>query len=191
MITRFAVGTPDGPRSATWRLWRHTNPRKADVFLAPRSLASMLKVSFHESGEVRDAFTREYTVQHRDVSSQGGTRSRLVWHRADYAQTGVVRLYQLCIPHSELRIWPSEENGPTGDIVWIPPSPLGDATLVELVLTRPGLESLQLNDFVPATPGPLAHWYLPTGENFLALPRVGSIDNAGKQQIAEAAAAAA
>jgi hypothetical protein len=60
-------------------------------------------------------------------------------------------------------------------VVWIPASPSYDATYVELVVTRPGLESIELRRFVPATEGPLAHWFLPNGENFLALPRYAAL----------------
>jgi hypothetical protein len=39
-----------------------------------------------------------------------------------------------------------------------------------------------------ATEGPLAHWYLRTGENLLAIPRYGDLDEASIGQIAAAVA---
>ena len=186
MVKRFAVGGPNDQRSAVWRLWRHGNRSKADVFLAPRSLAGALKVSFHQSGEIRDAFTSEYGLQH--AGRRGLKRARTIWQRADFSAGGFARLYQVVIPHSELRVWPLEPGLSEDEVHWIPAADGWDATFVELAVTAPGRESLELRSFVPATTGPLAQWYLPTGENFLALPRYGNLDQTARKHIVEAAA---
>lgn len=176
MKIRFAVGAPDGPRSAVWTAWRHTNRRLSDVFLAPRSLAGTLKISFHESGQIRDAFTAEYFVQHAGLAAALPTRARVVWERQSYSEAGAVRIYQVCIPHSELRSWPLEAGLAPTDISWIPVSAAYQCTCIEIVITRPGLENLELKQFQAATHGPLAHWYLPSGENFLVLPRFANLE---------------
>ena len=137
MEARFALGSPMGPRSAVWKVWRHTNRRKADVFLAARSLASAVKISFHESGEVRDAFTSEFQVQRRTQDPTAAQRERLVWTRASYAESGIARLYQVCIPHSELRNWPLDDDLTPDDVSWIPIAEPWNATFVEFILTRP------------------------------------------------------
>ena len=186
--TRFAIGSPTGLRSAVWRAWPHTNRAKADVFLAPRSLVKILKLSFHESGEIRDAFTSRFALQTHDPLTPGGGRARLVWKRTDYTSTGVARLYQVCFPHSELRQWPLDPDLNPADVSWIPLREDRDATFVELVLTRPGIEELELLNFEAATTGPVAHWYLPTRENFLILPRTGPLDDAAVQHIRDAVA---
>jgi hypothetical protein len=56
-VLRFAVGSPLGPRSRTWRLW--VRKRKNDVYIASRRLAGSVKVSLHEPGPSRFALTRE------------------------------------------------------------------------------------------------------------------------------------
>jgi hypothetical protein len=57
-VARFGVGSADGPRSAVWRLW--TGKGTSDVYVAARTLGGNLKVSLHESGVWRYAFTKEY-----------------------------------------------------------------------------------------------------------------------------------
>ena len=173
MTTHFAVGSPDSSRSAVWTLWRHTNPLKSDVFLAARQLAAVFKISFHERGETRHAFTFEF--QHRHGTLSGG-RARHIWRRPDYDEAGIIRLYQVCIPFSELRAWPLDDAESAKSICWIPRSPAGNAVFVEMLLTRPGLTGLEIRGFAPATAGPLVHWFLPSGENFLVLPRIGRLD---------------
>jgi hypothetical protein len=41
-------------------VWKRRNAAKSDVFLAARSLTGTMKVSFHEGGAMRDAFTNEF-----------------------------------------------------------------------------------------------------------------------------------
>jgi hypothetical protein len=57
-IVRFAVGSPDGPRSRTWRLW--VPKGKSDVYVSSRRIASSIKVSLHEPGPARFALTSEF-----------------------------------------------------------------------------------------------------------------------------------
>ena len=53
---RFAVGKPQGPRGNVWRLWT----RKNDVYISAWALTSVQKISLHESGVWRHAFTAEH-----------------------------------------------------------------------------------------------------------------------------------
>jgi hypothetical protein len=185
MVVRFAVGGPGQPRSSAWRLWRHTNPLKSDVFLAPRTLAGTLKISFHESGEIRDAFTKEFQLQHGAANTQG--RARLVWQRGAYSEeVGAIQLYRLVFPHSELRDQPIAERIDEDAVIWIPASHRGNATFVELILTHPGIHALELGNFIPSMDGPLAQWHLPTGENFIAVARVGQLEPEALRQIQDA-----
>jgi hypothetical protein len=85
-------------------------------------------------------------------------------------------------------VWPLERGLDPDEVYWIPAADGWDATFVELGVTAPGRESLELRNFLPATTGPLAQWYLPTGENFLVLPRNGNLDQASRKHIFEGAA---
>jgi hypothetical protein len=173
---RFAVGAHDGPRTAVWRAWRHGNAAKSDVFLAARSLAGVLKISFHESGEIRDAFTSQYQGQLVSSGAAGGGRLRIAWQRSSFLDTGAVRMYQVVFPHTELREWPLEVGLTPDDVRWIPASTDFDTTCVEFVVTKLGLDEIELKGLRPATDGPIAHWFLPSGENFLVLPRYADLE---------------
>lgn len=176
MPLRFAVGTHDGPRTAVWRAWKHGNAEKSDVFLAARSLAGILKISFHESGEIRDAFTSHYQGQLVSSGMAGRGRLRIAWQRSSFEPTGAIRIYQVVFPHTELRAWPLEGRLTPSDVSWVPPNSDFDTTCVEFVVTRPGLDEIELKGLRPATGGPIAHWFLPSGENFLVLARYANLE---------------
>lgn len=55
---RWAVGTPDGPRSQSWSLFGSTN--HDDVYLGPRCQTGAIKLSLHRSGRWRMAWTEKY-----------------------------------------------------------------------------------------------------------------------------------
>ena len=62
-------------------------------------------------------------------------------------------------------------------MTWVPLARETNATFVEFLLTRRGIESLQMNNFQPTMDRPIAHWYLTTGENFLVVSRAGHLDD--------------
>ena len=44
---RFAVGSPDGPRSSTWRIWVE---KDSSIYIGPRDTGGQFKVSLHPRG---------------------------------------------------------------------------------------------------------------------------------------------
>jgi hypothetical protein len=58
---------------------------------------------------------------------------------------------------------------------------------VEFFLTAPGKPELEMRGFEAATDGPIAHWFLPSGENLLVAPRFGDLDDNAQKLIREAA----
>jgi hypothetical protein len=82
LAIRLAVGDPDGPRSTVWRVW--ANRRSSDVYVAARVLGGVAKVSLHQSGRWRFAFTTEFDIKqavgkggsspHRDAAAPGEAR---------------------------------------------------------------------------------------------------------------------
>lgn len=187
MKVRFAVGSPQGAHSSVWRLWRHTNPARFDVFLATRAIAGAMKISFHESGEIRDAFSQQYHVKHFDPA-RPRRRERAVWDRKPYSAGGIARVYQVCIPHSELRPGPLGKGLKETDVQWIPPSESRNATFIEFMMIQAGRDSVELRGFEAAPLGPLARWFLPNGEHFLAVARYADLDDIGKAHIRAAVA---
>jgi len=52
---RFAMGSPNGPRSSTWSIIGHKRTR--DLYIGCRSNMHEVKVSLHESGRWRFGYT--------------------------------------------------------------------------------------------------------------------------------------
>jgi hypothetical protein len=77
LVARFAVGSAEGPRSAVWYLW--TGKGTSDVYIAARALIGNLKVSLHESGVWRIAFTEE----HKEGQASTHDKDRVIerWNR--------------------------------------------------------------------------------------------------------------
>ena len=71
-VLRFAVGSPMGPRSRTWRLW--VPKQKSDVYISGRSLANSVKVSLHEPGPSRFALTNDWVAQTSFQAPKGRDR---------------------------------------------------------------------------------------------------------------------
>ena len=57
MKYRFAVGSQNGARSSSWKLWSQGD----EVYLADRYLAHKQKFSFHKTGRNRWAFISPLT----------------------------------------------------------------------------------------------------------------------------------
>ena len=74
-VVRFAVGDPDGPQSPIWLLW--TSRNTSDVFLAASIIADQAKVTFHESGRWRKAFTEKYAGGPNPYVKPGEDRATL------------------------------------------------------------------------------------------------------------------
>jgi hypothetical protein len=55
MEYRFAIGSENGPRSSSWKVWSHGD----EVYLADRNLGHVQKFSFHKSGINRWASIHE------------------------------------------------------------------------------------------------------------------------------------
>src|SRR5664279_6348545 len=62
-VLRFGVGVPDGRRSSTWSVI--ANKTKRDVYFGPRRGLATFKLSLHESGVYRFAYTEEWAKAQR------------------------------------------------------------------------------------------------------------------------------
>ena len=56
-VLRWAVGTPESPRSSTWRFWAN---KKGDFYLSMQSAVGIVKASFHTDGNCHIGHTSEY-----------------------------------------------------------------------------------------------------------------------------------
>ena len=136
---RFAVGSPSGLRSTSWRIWSARNTQ--DVYMAPRKMAGIKKTSFHKSGSWSYSF-----ISSEKVLSQlpeNVSRHTDIWQRPESLGGGWWRGYEIIVPWTELRRWPDREPG---DIVFAPPPPYGCWTCIEVFFAEAGDVRLDVTD---------------------------------------------
>lgn len=127
---RFAVGKPEGPRSAVWRLW--TN--QSDVYVASRNVAVATKVSLHGSGKWRAAYHGPGLV----FVDPGKDRAFDKWERPSEAVPGLTVALLIMVPSSEVTMPPHPEDMHDlrrVKIEWVPPAPEGRLTQFHVVFT--------------------------------------------------------
>jgi hypothetical protein len=130
-----------------------TSRTKGDVYVSARALTSVLKVSLHESGDWRHAFTDTRGMAH---VPPGQDRAMSRWHRPPEFAPGVTRAFEIIIPASEVTKPPYLEwdknfrpEYADKEIVWVPPPPEGYATHFTVVFTSAEATA----DTLPAWPG--------------------------------------
>ncbi len=130
---RFAVGMPDGPRSAVWRVWM--NERRDDVYIAARGLASELKVSLHPDYWYY-GFTDHHVKKGSPFLAPGEDRKRSVWERPPEFAPGWTRAFVILVPGSEVVAAPGRYEG--SEAVWLPRAPDGEVTNFTVLLSKSG-----------------------------------------------------
>lgn len=123
---RFAVGSPDGPRSAIWSIVG----QKYDAYVIPTELKSVAKISFHlRTGEFSWGYTREYFDANReqipkqakeygvDVQVRGRDFER--WSRPPQYHAGMTLPLRIYVANEALQ--PEPELQTQGPIAWTTP----------------------------------------------------------------------
>jgi hypothetical protein len=129
-VLRWAVGSSDGLRSSTWRLWGN---KKGDIYVAVRSLGGITKASFHRDGRCQVGFTEDYGAT---ACQRFGVTSRH-WQRWQLPADPIVRVLQIVVPHSELRAF-ADRNPP--ELTWLLTPPEGSVAIVSIAVSAPGVE---------------------------------------------------
>lgn len=130
-VFRFAVGSAEGPRSASFRVWVTA---RGDVYASARRLGATIKVSLHASGRWQWSFTEEFYDDKARGWIRRPSRHVFTWQRPAEIAPGVTLALRLVVPDSELTAFSFREEG----ILWLPRP--GDSRVVEitLLLLRPG-----------------------------------------------------
>jgi hypothetical protein len=128
---RFAVGSPTGLRSSTWRIWsaKHTK----DVYLAARSIAGLQKVSLHETWSWSHSFVSDERA--KPFVPPGSSRHIDIWPAPPSFGEGWRRGYCIIVPSTDLRPWPQPEPG---DIAFAPLPGTGHWVYIEVVFVAAG-----------------------------------------------------
>ena len=124
---RWAVGSPSGRRSSTWRIWGN---KKGDVYLSVRALGGILKVSLHKDRRCQVGFTSEYA---EEATSKFGTTSRH-WSRWTLLERPVVRAIQIVFPDQDLAFFETDDSK---QMRWLPAPGPGHATVVSIFIAEP------------------------------------------------------
>jgi len=134
-VLRFAVGTADGPRSSTWRLWV---PRgKSDVYVSSRRIANSVKVSLHEPGPARFALTSEFVREQEFVAPEGyDHRMAKEWKRPRTSPGRVARPLAIVVPWDEVI---DREDRDTDGVLWSAQPPEGCAVHFDIIFVPPGM----------------------------------------------------
>jgi hypothetical protein len=136
-VLRFAVGSPDGARSRTWRLW--VPPRKSDVYVSCRRMASEVKVSLHEPGPSRFALTREHVEGPSPIAvPHADPRGPVEWDRPRprLPDIPMTRPFAILVPCEEVLDRGGSEKGP---VIWTAPPGPGRCIEYDLLYSAAGL----------------------------------------------------
>jgi hypothetical protein len=122
---RFCVGPWNGRYSSVWRIWGN---KKDDVYLAVRVLAEHLKVSLHQSGRFRIAFTDKYEQKMVAGGKNANVdRAILKWDKIPVAEKQIMQALDIHFPLSALSTSREPDTTAKKQIVLVRP----DAAMVE------------------------------------------------------------
>ncbi|WP_068815712.1 hypothetical protein [Phormidesmis priestleyi] len=130
---RFAVGSPNGLTSNSWRIWAS---KHGDVYIACRDNFKEAKVSLHASGRWRMGFTTEAISKNSHLLPSDQNRAWEVWDQPPISLPNTVIAFQLVFPTSELAVRP-EQRIPKEwkDVIFIEAAPPGKLTILTLFVT--------------------------------------------------------
>jgi hypothetical protein len=132
---RWAVGTPDGPRSQSWSLFGSTN--HDDVYLGPRSQTHAIKLSLHRSGRWRMAWTKKYakSVGMPDDMDRMLTR----WDPPEEIRPGWQHAVTLLVTPESMAQQPPQDRG-LGKVAFFPAPNPDDGLWFHILIGQPGSE---------------------------------------------------
>jgi hypothetical protein len=132
---RVIVGAKEGggPRSALWRIF--TGRRTSDVYVGARAIAGEVRVSLHERGPWRFAFTDKHQRGPNSFVPPEEDRARHKWSRPPEFAPGLTRAFIIVVASSELRA-PRGPDPLTKPAVWIPAPPDGSQVEINVFLVR-------------------------------------------------------
>ena len=136
---RWAVGTPEGPRSQVWTVKGHRNTD--DVYLALRDRMDVVKLSFHR-GTWRLANTAEAAA----VLPDGQDRVLTRWSPTAEVRPGWRRAATVVV--ATVNLGPGYEDDPvsTGTIAWFPAPGPERALRFDLLFGDPDHGELTINN---------------------------------------------
>ena len=132
-VIRFGVRAVNGAHSAGWRLW--CTPPTNDVYLAAYQLGREFKVSLHQSGRWRVAFTEEHVRGGSPLVAEGAPRTwGKPWDRPSDFRPGWTHAFGIVVPWFEV----ASQTAVDADVVWVPPAAVGKSTVFTVLFASAG-----------------------------------------------------
>jgi len=128
---RFGLGDEDGHYSMVWRAWSQGD----DVYLAPRGMAQVVKLSVHASGIWRWAWPKDSALA-REVS---GDRAQLRWTKPPPFVQGWRAGPTVLFPYAPVEGWGADPLETTKKVHWLEPPAKNRKVTVSLLLGDPGV----------------------------------------------------
>ena len=99
---RFSIGPWHGRYSSVWRVWSEDG----DVYLAVRALVRYMKISLHQSGRFRVAFTKEYNEKMvlENGKNSAIDRAFLKWQKIPISDSEIMQALDIHFPLSALSL---------------------------------------------------------------------------------------
>lgn len=129
---RWGVRGVDGRRSSVWRLWVNGD----DVYIADRDTAGDAKISLHQSGKWRFAFSEKAVARADSLIPADADRAWHKWDRPPEVAPGWTRAVTIVMPTSELARGQKPKD--PEKIVWLDAPREGYSTHFNVVLSAPG-----------------------------------------------------
>ena len=148
------------------------------MYISARALGGDFKVSLHQSGVWRFAYTKEHWEGRASKSAEDRVIER--WNRPPPIE-GVTSAFMVIVPSGEIGLprHPLTEKAKkyTKNVKWVPPAPEGFATYFIVMYTDPGgPEPSDQDRFVD-------RFKLPNGQTVTILIQEHAISKADKQQL--------
>jgi hypothetical protein len=139
-IVRFAIGDERGIRSSVWRIWK--GKKTDDIYIAPRSMAGVIKASLHATGHSYFSITSQH---HARMLTEGTARQKrgiTRWNRrAPPADGGFASAFSVLFAAEFLsKNFTPVEDGTS--LIGIPYP--GEAVIIDLLFGRTPSGSLML-----------------------------------------------
>lgn len=100
---RFSIGPWDGRYSSVWRIWSNTG--SDDVYLGVRTLLKYMKISLHQTGKFRVAFTNSYNQKMVEDGKRRETdRAFLKWDKIPVSEKDIMQALDIHFPLSALSL---------------------------------------------------------------------------------------
>jgi hypothetical protein len=95
---RFVVEGPNGKFSTSWAAWDNGD----SVYIAGRTIGGFIKISLHQNGGYRLAFTKEFHPKIKDRDPKFKSRDLAVWNKPMVDTKSAALVASICFPTNGL-----------------------------------------------------------------------------------------